>query len=274
MFSNTRIRAKCVSSRWPRVAEQKLKVLVISSIPPRRPTDKNPTWADLAELTWATQKKYCERWGYDYHTDISDIWERVRNPKFGAPLGENAPIRYFIKFYLFQHFLDPTSCGKEYDWVVWMDSDLVITNYEIPLEKFFNGLPGSDDESSNLGDIILTRDVNGLHATVIMMRRSALTLGFAWANANAGKTYYQEDGWADQLSMRLFLGTPPYRELVWYHSVRSLCAMPPNTYPIPEVARRIYEWDKDESLALHLSALSITKRIEIASEYIERLGLL
>lgn len=258
----------------------KLKVLVISSIPPRTPTKLRPDgtpipqWDDLAKLTWATHQRYCEKWGYDWHGDVSDIWAPVRSPKMGEMLGDPKPIKYFIKFVLFQHFLDPSSCGKEYDYVVWVDSDALFTNYDVPLEKFFNGRPGTTEDERWSGDVILTRDVNGLHATVIMMRRTPHTLGFAWANANAGMTYFQEDGWSDQLSMRMFLGTPPYSEMVHYHSVRTLCAMPPNVYPIPPLVRSLYEWDKDESLTLHLSALDLSKRIEIATDYIERLGLL
>ena len=255
-----------------------MNVLVISSIPPRKPGVSGPQWADLAELTWATHRKYCERHGYDFHGDVSDVWEPERSPRLNAPLGDPAPIQYFIKFKLFEHFLRPEQCRKEYDWVVWFDSDLLITDFETPLEKFFNSKTAEDgvgpDGRGFLGDIILTNDVNGLHATVIMVRRSPLGLGFVWANGNAGKTYFMRDGWGDQLSMRMFLQTPPYRDLVWYHSVKTLCAMPPNTYPIPDAARTIYEWDQKESLALHLSALSIPKRIEIASQYIERLGLL
>ncbi len=253
---------------------EKRKVMVISSIPPRRGTDKGATWADLAEITWATQRKYCEIHGYDFHGDVSDIWAPVGNPKLGSPQGDPAPIKYFIKFVLFQHFLDPDACGKEYDWVVWMDSDLVITNYEIPLEKFFNIHAGTDEDEKWGGDIILTNDVNGLHATVIMMRRTPHTLGFAWANGNAGKTYFQQDGWGDQLSMRMFLDYPPYSELVHFHSVKALCAMPPGIYPIPPRVRHLYEWDKEESLALHLSALSLEKRIEIATDYVTRYALL
>lgn len=257
----------------------KPKVLVICSIPPRKPTDApGQSWADLHEIIGPNHRKYCERWGYDYHLDVSDIWEQVRPTKRGAPIGDLVPIRYKIKFLLFQHFLDPDSCKKEYDWIVWFDSDLLITNFDIPLEKFFNGKLASDglgpNEQGFVGDIQLTFDVNGLHATVIMMRRSAYTLGYAYANAESAMRYFLEDDWSDQLTQRFELATPPYAWLIWWHNVRFLCAMHPGIYKqIPEGARKIYEWDEKESLALHLSALPIPTRIKIAKEYIERLGL-
>lgn len=254
-----------------------LKILVVSSIPPRRHTDEpGASWADLSELTWATQKRYCEKWGYTFHGDVSDLHETYKSPIRGVPPIPNVPIYYKIKFILFKHFLNPDSCKEEWDWVVWLDSDLLVTNYEIPLEKFMNGSKGADtDEGGHqLGDILLTYDVNGLHATVIMLRRTPYTLGYAYMNAEAGMRYYMRDYWSDQLSQRLALQTPPYRDLVWYHPVKALCAMPPDTYrDIPKRARAMYEWD-ESSLALHLSALSMRDRIRIAKEYVDRLDLL
>ena len=32
-----------------------------------------PQWDDLSQLTWATQKKYCDQWGYKFHGDVSDV---------------------------------------------------------------------------------------------------------------------------------------------------------------------------------------------------------
>lgn len=197
----------------------------------------------------------------------------MRSSILNEPPGPSAPIKYFIKFLLFEHFLNPESCQQEWDWICWADSDTVISNYDIPLEKFFNGRLGTSDEDPALGDIVLSRDVNGLHATMIMMRRTALTLGFSWACGNAGKTYWQRDGWGDQLAMRFFLMTPPYASLIRYHSIKELCAMPPDTYPIPKIARRIYEWEPGD-FCLHLSALSIGKRIEIAKKVVTEQRLL
>lgn len=251
------------------------KVLVICSIPPRRPHDLGASWADLYEGTIGpTHRKYCEQHGYEYHLDVSDIWEQVRPTKRNSQIGESVPIKYKIKFLLFQHFLNPDSCKKEYDAVVWLDADLLITNYDIPLEKFLNSRMGTDEEDENPGDIILSRDPNGLHATVIMMRRTALTLGFAYACGEAGMRYWMEDDWSDQMAMRMFLATPPYNWLVHYHSIKALCAMYPGIYTnIPERIRKHYEWAPGD-FALHLSALSIERRIEIAKKVVEEQALL
>ena len=217
--------------------------------------------------------------GYDYHLDVSDIYEEHCPTRRGEESrSERCRSNTRSKFMLFQRFLNPELCGREYDHVVWLDSDLVITNYEIPLEKFFNGKLAAngigEDGRGFVGDIILSYDVNGLHATVIMMRRSSQTLGFAYANGEAGMRYFGLDDWSDQLSMRMFLATPPYQWLIWYHSVKTLCAQPPDTYlHTPERARKPYEWSEGD-FALHLSALPIVRRIELAKDYIERYALL
>lgn len=255
-----------------------MNVLVMSSVPPRKPGATGPEWLDLAAITCATHRAYCDRHGYDYHLDISDIYERVRPTKRGEPIGQSVPIKYKIKFLLFEHFLQPESCGKDYDWVVWLDSDLLITNYEIPLEKFFNSKRAADglgpDNLGFLGDVILTHDVNGLHATVIMVRRTPYGLGYVYFNRDAGMRYFMEDDWSDQLSQRMALQTPPYSRLIWYHSIKALCAMPPGIYTqIPRDAREIYEWSEGD-FALHLSALPLATRVEIAQQYVDRLGLL
>lgn len=254
---------------------KKLKILLFCSIPPRLPgAAAGTTYADVYDVIGPTHEKYCRDNGYDYYLDVSDIWEPAReDTNFGSAMGKPYPIRYFIKFLLFMHFLDPTSCQKEYDHIVWVDSDWLPTRFDIPIEKYLNSRKGTEVADPQGGDIILSNDVNTLHATVIMMRRTALTLGFAWANYNAGRTYFAKDDWADQLSMKFFLHYPPYCQIVHFHSVQILCAMPPGIYPIPEIARRVYEWN-EESFGLHLSALSNPKRIQLAKEYIERLGLL
>lgn len=234
-------------------------VIIVSSIPPRK--QQRPDWADLAEYTIATQRKYAAKWGYDYHLDVSDLRERPCGTKRGDTVGEPVSIYYKIKFILLEHFLRPEQCGKAYEWAVWFDSDCLVTNYDVPLESFLTN------------DIVLPYDVNGLHPTIIMVRRTPLTVGYLWMNKEAGMRYYLTDYWSDNWSQRMALATPPYSGLVDYYSAQKLCAMPPGIYPIPEETRELYEWD-ESSLTLHLSALTIEQRIAIAKEYTERLGLL
>jgi hypothetical protein len=243
--------------------------MVVTSYPPRR-GNEDPCWEDLAKYTCATQAKYCQKWGYDYYVDVSSVSAPVRSPWVDDRKGGYAPMRTMIKFPLLEHWLTKEACGKEYDYVVWIDADCVVTNYELPLTKWLNGMDG---EGSYIGDLVLAKDVNGLHPTIIMVRNTKTTRGLIWACGNAGRTMYMQHDWSDILAFRFFLDTPPYDHLVMYYSAKELCAMPPSVYTIPPDVRAEYEWDQD-SWTLHLSALTIEKRIEFAKHAVEKLNLL
>lgn len=248
--------------------------MVVSSIPPRNGRNE-AQWADLAETTCATHVRYCQRHGYDYELNESDVWDHVSSPWLDRPpTVEQAPIRYFMKIRLMRHYLSPERCRKDYDFVVWLDADCLVTNYDIPVTKWLNqGRASNDKDDLQLGDLILAYDVNGLHPTVIMARATRRVRGLMWAMSEAGQRMYQMHDWSENLAFRFFLATPPYRDLVWWHSAQDLCAMHPGLYPIPEDVRSDYEWTP-ESWTLHLSALPLAKRIEIAKVYVEQLGLL
>jgi len=230
------------------------RVLIVSSAA--------PDWKPLTDITWATMAKYAARHGYDFHTDVSNVVALARSPMWGEGVTGYMPIRGFIKLDLLLHFLDEQSCRREYDRVCWLDADMLITNYKKPLPP-------------NEREIILPYDANGHNATVIMVRNTARVRSFLWACNNAGRTMFLKHDWAEMEAMRYFMQTPPYwgPELVDYVSVKTLCAMPPGVYPIPDVTRKQYEW-ADGDFAVHFSALPLEIRVQMAREWTDRLGLL
>lgn len=252
-----------------------LRILVMSSIPPHDDRRPGKQWSHLAELTCATQKKYCDLHGYDYHLDVSSVRARVGTPWVNEPpSGVWAPVRTMIKFRLFNYFLDPDRCRQEYDAVVWLDADCLVTNYELPIEKWLNSKPADMSPGvSDVGDLVLAWDVNGLHPTVIMMRRTRLTQGLSWACSEAGERMWMNHDWSDIMAARFFIATPPYNRIVWHITAKDLCAMPPGVHPMPAAVNDDYAWTP-ESWTLHLSALTIEKRIEIAQDYVARYNLL
>lgn len=230
-------------------------ILIVTSYP--------PAWRDLAAITCASHKKYADRHGYDYHADCSDIRAPLRLPNWGAGVSGHIPIRGFVKLDLMLHFLDPKSCKREYEWVVWLDNDLLVTNCEIPLSRW----------TQYDAPLILPYDANAHNATVIMAENTDLTYDLLWACNNAGRSFFLHEDWAEMSALRLFLQTPPYAGMAHYVSVKELCGMPPNVYPIPERVRLKYEWEPGD-FAVHFSALSLEKRVAMAKEWVERLGLL
>jgi hypothetical protein len=224
-------------------------------------TSYPPAWQELAEITTASHRKYAQKHGYDYFADCSETSMQARSAFVDRPAPTGwVPVKYFIKFALLEHFLDASSCRKEYDTVVWLDSDCLITNYDRPLSDW-------------PGEIVTAYDVNAVHPTVIMARNSLRTRGFVWACNNAGRTMFQHHEWSDNECLRYFSAAPPYKDIISFYSAQDLCAMPPGVYPIPEDVRAQYEWT-EESFSLHLSALSLEKRVALASAWVREYNLL
>lgn len=248
------------------MAEKRIKI--VSSIPPKQ------GWIDLAKYTCATQERYALKHGYSYHLDYSDVWKPRSTPWVDQRAEGHSPLRTMIKFPLLQHFLTPERCRETWDYVAWIDADCLVTNYDIPLTRWTsNGVASIDDDDPLMGDVITAWDVNTLHPTVIIMRATTLTRGLVWACSEAGDRMYREHGWSDIMALKFMLMDRPYRDLHWQHSARDLCAMPPGVHPMPDDVNRMYSWTP-ESWTLHLSALSLEKRLEIAKDYCDRLGLL
>jgi len=85
---------------------------------------------------------------------------------------------------------------KKYDWVFWVDSDVVLCNPNIKLESF---LP--DDNMSNI-HLIASDDINGLNAGVFLIRVHPWSLNFIM-RAMSYSYYVRDKGlkYADQSSM-------------------------------------------------------------------------
>lgn len=250
------------------------KIMVVSSIPPRfghRNRDGSPAleWRDLADVTWASQRAYCAKHGYGFHGDESNIVEAVGSPFHGvaSPIAE-APIRHFNKIRLMLHYMTPEKCRQNWDWVVWLDADLVIGDYETPLTKWTNVLGATTGEEQVYGgDFILPWDVNTYHPTVMMARCTTQMRALMWAMTEAGQRLYHLHDWSEHMALKFF-SYLPYKDAFHQHSAKVLCAMPRGIHPMPDDVRALYEYEEGVSWALHLSALSIEKRIELAQAFI------
>jgi hypothetical protein len=224
--------------------------------------------APYTDITWATQRKYAERHGYDFVADVSNVAAKDEPTHFGQQSLGYLPLRGFIKLDLLLHYLDPVSCQREYDWVVWLDSDLLVTNYDIPISQWTEIRENNDD-----GTLVLPYDANGHNATVIIANNNDLVYDFLWACNSIGRKYYLRDSWAEMNAMRFFAQTEPYNYLVLYRSIKELCGMPPNAYGIPRRVAAKYEWSKGD-FAVHFSAMSTEDRAKFARKYADELGLL
>ena len=245
------------------------RVLVCSSFP--------PSWAELAAVTGATHRRRAERHGYIYHADCSERTWPARSAEWGVAPNGRMPIRSFIKLDLLLHFLDPAVCGADYDWVVWLDSDQLITNYEMPLTCWTAEVEPyrrERDGTTAGADVIMPHDYNGNNSTTLIVRNTDAAFNYVWSSNDAGRTMFLRHDWAEMESMLRFRLAPPFDGIVRTYSAKELCALHPGEYrPLPARRTAPYEWAPGD-FSVHLAALPLPRRIELARYYAETFDLL
>lgn len=151
---------------------------------------------------------------------------------------------------------------------MWLDADLLITNPAITLEDLWYQAVKWPMEQK----IVLPYEHNGHNATVIMARSCDLVYDFFWAANNTGRKLFLGHDWVEMEAMRYFAQTPPYDNLIAYLSAKKLCPILHTEYieaGLPERVSSKYGWAEGD-FALHLSALHIDRRVELAREYSAR----
>jgi hypothetical protein len=79
----------------------------------------NLSYEYLAKISRPNKKKYCQRHGYDFVEFFFEKLEDDRTPHWGRVLA--------IKKHL-----------KNYDWLFYLDTDVVICNYSLKIESFID----------------------------------------------------------------------------------------------------------------------------------------
>ncbi len=220
------------------------KTLVISSYP--------PSWSELVKRTGKTHQDYAKRHGYDYELDCSDYQDRV------WPQGHRIGIRGFIKLDLMLHYL------PRYEYVMWIDSDAMFTNYDIEIEQY-----------RSMG-VTMGFDHNTFHSTVFIAHSTDLVYDYFWASNNAGRRLFLAHDWHEMEALKYFGSWPPYSSLFTFYSVKELCPILAHEYVEAGQPLKVsgkYAWEKGDWI-LHFAALPLQRRIERATEYGEMLGLL
>ena len=215
-------------------------------------TSYHPSWAELAKRTCKTHADYAKKQGYDYHADCSDYQDMVHET------GHRMGIRGFIKFDLMLHFL------PKYQYVMWIDSDALVTNHDIRIEQYRSH------------GLTVGYDHNALHTTVMIAHSTPEVYDFLWACNNVGRRLFISHPWHEMQSVRYFSGTPPYDKLLTYYSVKELCGILAEEYVDAGQPLKVsgkYGWEPGDWI-LHLAALPLQRRIERAQEYGEKMGLL
>lgn len=225
------------------------ETLLISSAP--------SDWRALSDITFPRFKHYADMHGYGFFPWVSDPKDYWFNP--ATRTRELLPVKGFAKLDLFLRFL------PEYERVVWLDADMVITNFESDLDDLTWQAPHQ---------LVIGHDHNGHNTTVIIARSSDLMFDFMWACNNTGRKLFLGHDWVEMEAMRYFLQTPPYDDQMFatWISCKRLCPILHTEYVdagLPAKVSQKYGWEEGD-WSVHLSALHISRRVELAKQFAER----
>lgn len=159
-------------------------------------------YQSLADVTWTQNKKlYCDYWGYPYH---------IRTSGF----------KYTPAYEKIKLVLDTLNEHPEYDWVYWVDTDTLITNFYIKLESFV-------DDRYN---IVIAKDINGINSGSMMLKNTPETRAYLEYIWSLGPKYKNHCLWEQQAMIEtmpehehLFKFVPQktfnsflYKQLYWH----------------------------------------------------------
>ncbi|ORX56562.1 hypothetical protein BCR36DRAFT_345800 [Piromyces finnis] len=135
-----------------------------------------------------------------YENAISEFAQYADAYNYGFSLEDQNIIKtrsiYYMKlYYILEHLMDAMK-NQSYDWLFWVDGDVVLTNPNIQLKAF---IPPDDKDDIHL---VITSDVNGLNAGVFLIRVHPWSIDFMM-KAYTYAFYHSEEDlyYYDQSSM-------------------------------------------------------------------------
>ncbi len=191
-------------------------------------------------LCTQSQESYAFRHGYKYITD-----ESVYDPK--RPFA-------WSKIPLIQKYL------PHYDFIVWMDADVLIMNPEIRLETFIDMMKPD-------AFMFLAHDLNNLNTGVFVIRNCSLAHDFLADVWN--KTEYLNHIWWEQAAViDLWKNSrkyKPYIDVLEYHHINIMNAF------CPEIDHNKHWLPGD--FCIHFAGIRIKSRLsEIQKKYVSQIS--
>jgi hypothetical protein len=194
-------------------------------------TNHSPEYADLANLTIGSRKKYCSKHGYHLHIQQAPLSDRGLN---------------WDKLTLISKALEVA------DVVVWNGADVVFMNFDYKVESLLNEFEEFP--------IILSTDVYGINSDNMIFRKSPWTEQFLFAVSTLGYAFYRNHPWAEQEAIIRFSSSPPYLGKIGYAPQNKMNSYLNDLYGRPTTWPGHYQ--KGDWL-VHLPGIPNEKRIEI-----------
>jgi hypothetical protein len=146
--------------------------------------------------------------------------------------------------------------NKDFDTVLWVDADAMITNPKLNIDWIL-------DTNEN-ADLFLTSDINGLNAGVMYFRNTIRIKAFLHACRYYGKVLYGDRTQGEQQAIRHFSLAHPYNGIIHYFDNQRIFNSYWKgdwTYPNCEKS----EWSIGDFI-LHLPGTPNERRVEIFTE--------
>lgn len=225
-----------------------------------------PDWQEFADVTDANKREYCARHGYAFYTK-NDKWNTRMHT--GTPDIEEMGYEWgFERAYAFKEAFE---AHPECEWVLFSDTDAMITNKTIELDRVVD----------NRFHVILPADINGTNCGNILIKNSEIGRGFVQSMIGAIPAYRHnpmaENQWIQEMAIstywKKYIKIVPQRILNSYDF--TLYQFPKHT-GTKDVLGVDGQWQKGDFI-LHIvggmafDKLSLKQRINVAKEYISKI---
>ena len=181
-------------------------------------------YRDLARVTAARMQEYAARHGYGF-VQHGAVLDATRHPAWSKILAVTRLLKQ-----------------RRAKWIVWVDADAVIMNFDQRLEDFV--VEGRD--------VVFGSDFNGLNSAVFLARNCEWTRRFFETVFNLGDIQYRLDRFGAK-----------WEQNTIKHVLLNFAGFEDHVAILPERRMNSHEGVyRDGDFILHLGAMSMAKRLE------------
>jgi len=133
--------------------------------------------SSLLELTGPFVQRYADKWGYGYIED-KRLWVSDRHP-------------VWMKYPAILRAFDWVSWGS---WIVWVDSDILITNPGVSFESIMETVPDEADIAMTYHDVLSSYTISG-DVGEFKVNNLGESVPGIWGRAHTGFMFLRKTEW-------------------------------------------------------------------------------
>ncbi len=193
----------------------------------------------LTDITFPSLREYCEKWGYATY--------------FGEPFVGLDPRDTYNRFIIpYNLFLQ-----ENFDAVMWLDADAMITNHHIRIED-------------RLGDekFVIASDLHGLNAGVFIVRNHVETRELFLSLINLGKKLTGEHPFREQEALNRYLAFDHYKHIATVLPQRMMNSVVNAFYQRPPDFSG--NWQPGDWI-LHFPGITLADRCRVAPDFVSQI---